>query len=79
MATCKDCLHDDVCPVPHLKDASICPHFKDRGKFVEQKTGRWIETKLNVGGWCSECNHYYEWFEVDEAHFCPHCGAKMNK
>ena len=35
MATCKECAHKDVCPVPHLKDATICPHFKDCTKYVE--------------------------------------------
>lgn len=45
MATCKECVHKDVCPVPHLKDATICPHFKDCTKYVEVVR-------------CKDCKHF---------------------
>ena len=35
MAECKDCVHNEVCPVPHLKDAYVCKQFKDRTKYAE--------------------------------------------
>ena len=33
MATCKDCLHGDVCFT--VLDSMQCQHFKDRSQFVE--------------------------------------------
>ena len=45
---------------------------------VEVVHGRWIETFSMAPEYnCSECGQTYEWFEVSEAHYCPHCGAKM--
>ena len=77
MATCKDCLHDEVCPVPHLKDASVCPHFKDRTKWVEQKCGKWkYGTRSAV---CSECGferHLDD--DFGRAIACPNCNARMD-
>ena len=35
MAECKECVHCEVCPVPHLKNTSVCKQFKDRTKYVE--------------------------------------------
>lgn len=46
---------------------------------VEVVHGRWIEhSHLEVGGECSVCGWQFQWFENDEAHYCPHCGAKMD-
>lgn len=46
---------------------------------VEVVHGRWIEySHLDVGGECSVCGWQFQWFENDEAHYCPHCGAKMD-
>lgn len=36
MASCKDCLHVDVCKNRDIfGDMPICKHFKDRTRFVE--------------------------------------------
>lgn len=36
MASCKDCLHVDVCKNIYIfGDMPICEHFKDRNRFVE--------------------------------------------
>lgn len=41
--------------------------------------GRWIELPSMAPEYaCSECGQTYEWWEVNEAHFCPNCGAKMD-
>lgn len=41
--------------------------------------GRWIELPSMAPEYaCSECGQSYEWWEVNEAHFCPNCGAKMD-
>lgn len=46
---------------------------------VEVVHGRWIEhLHLEVGGECSVCGWQFQWFENGEAHYCPHCGAKMD-
>lgn len=43
------------------------------------KHGRWIEhSHLAVGGECSVCGWQFQWFENNEALYCPHCGAKMD-
>lgn len=45
---------------------------------VEVVHGYWKTNPLVVGGECSVCGWDFEWFENDEAHYCPHCGAKMD-
>ena len=81
---CKNCLHYEVCvklgkPSLYGINQEIgCSAYKDRTKWGARKRGRWIETKLEVGGTCSECGNYYEWFECEHAHYCPNCGAEMN-
>lgn len=45
MAKCENCVHNEVCPVPHLKDATICPQFKNREKYAEVVR-------------CKDCKHY---------------------
>lgn len=46
---------------------------------VEVVHGHWIEhSHLEVGGECSVCGWQFQWFENNEAHYCPHCGAKMD-
>lgn len=42
--------------------------------------GRWTELPSMAPEYqCSECGQSYEWWEVSEAHYCPNCGAKMDK
>lgn len=47
MAECKECVHNEVCPVPHLKDTTVCKQFKDRTKYAEVVR-------------CKDCNHFKE-------------------
>lgn len=54
---------------------------------VEVKHGEWI---YNCAEWgssdyskdvyykCSICGKEYEQFDIDEANYCPNCGAKMD-
>ena len=69
MATCKECLHYDVCL--YLIDAKIygytdenifepCQKFKDKSKYVEQKRGKWKER------WSEDYITYF--------HRCSVCG-----
>lgn len=78
MATCKDCLHDEVCA--YVKpDLPLCADFKDRSKYVTRDKGEWgAPFKVdadNIGYKCSECGE----FGVPCWHFCPNCGADMRK
>lgn len=49
MATCKDCVHCDVCDMPIItdgrKNASNCKKFKNKADFVEVVR-------------CGECKHF---------------------
>ncbi len=90
MATCKDCLHYEVCTF-HIteNENEKCPHFKDKSQYAEVKHGEWQE--------CGQCNHvHYRYRNPDKwkkykcsecgygngryykANYCPNCGAKMD-
>jgi DNA-directed RNA polymerase subunit RPC12/RpoP len=75
MATCKDCLHVEICkfkdlPAP-LSDSYIreseciekrCGDFKDRSRFVELKHAEWDEHEDMYGDpfySCSNCRENY--------------------
>lgn len=84
-ATCKNCLHFDVCEEWVLKvgnnpyiNANDCEHFKNKADYAEVKHGEWIDKEYfgiefpecSVCEWCDENNaEYYA--------YCPNCGAKM--
>ena len=68
MATCKDCLHYDVCKaledqVPMI-DARQCGCYKDKSRFIELpcKVGDvvyWLDTFVDDET-CAECENYYD-------------------
>ena len=74
MATCKDCLHFEVCAYC-VNDLPICDSFKDCNKYEEVKYGRWLpQILLGERVWdCSECATLGSprWKR------CPVCEAKM--
>lgn len=42
--------------------------------------GKWISNfGMAPDSKCSECGSEYEWWEPSEAHYCPNCGAKMDR
>ena len=46
---------------------------------VEVVHGWWIELpSMEPDYKCSECGQSYAWWEPNEAHYCPNCGAKMD-
>ena len=79
MATCKDCLHDDICLF--LLDIKLngytdeiaiepCKRFKDKTKYIEQKHSQWDKNGYcSCGFWTCYCGDY---------DYCPKCGAKMD-
>ena len=48
MATCKDCLHIEVCAYC-VNDLPICDSFKGRTKYVEVVHGKWILVDTEKG------------------------------
>lgn len=51
----------------------------------ERKTGRWIhhDDKAYAGGGYEECScckwRCSEWVFIEDSHYCPNCGARMQK
>lgn len=96
MASCKDCLHAEVCRYfPYNKTKSVCEHFKDRSRFVKQKTAVWVRNSPNldamrefhkrgIGKGMSENSVFWTCANCGVwgspiYSFCPHCGAKIRQ
>ena len=45
--------------------------------FEAEKHGRWIDVNEYHIGTCSACKN--RWGSVDEMHYCPNCGARMDE
>ena len=91
MASCFDCIHEEICDMPIItdgrKNASNCNKFKNKADFVEVKHGHWIakaSTHISKRGRlihydrykCSVCG---KWNGRHNTEFCPKCGAKMDE
>lgn len=86
MATCKDCVHYEVCRFPYRQNIIKCKSFKNKADLVEVKHGYWRDTEY---GTCSVCNRSIsEIYDadssmaygiLDELTACPYCGADMRK
>ena len=91
MASCKDCLHFEVCReyatgLEQLFTFDNCENFKDRSRFVELPHAEWGEDEDMYGDpiyRCSNCNEHFvleEGTPTDNCYsYCPNCGAKMNE
>lgn len=92
MATCKDCLHFDLCgtftrpcmPDEANKSEILCRDFKNKADFVEVKHGKWEKLKY-LGNCINPCQHTCgvcgkSYFDDNHNNypFCPLCGAKMD-
>ena len=66
----------------------VCEQMKNipTADVVEVKHGKWTYSRAEWGSndyskdvyyKCSICGKEYEEFDIDEANYCPHCGAKM--
>ena len=93
MAKCKDCVHNEVCPVPHLKDASVCKQFKDRTNYVEVVHAHWedgyaMDNQGNITYRSIDCSNCQGVFKAksraevepwkERFKVCPFCGALMD-
>ena len=90
MATCKDCVHCDVCDMPIItdgrKNASNCKKFKNKADYKEVKHGEWIPIVIQDNYLeppycdtikCSECGAIED-VSLHDAKYCHMCGAKMD-
>ncbi len=87
MATCRECLHYDVCKMLYVltNTAKHCIVFKNKSDYVKRERGEWIKEHRRFStnyGWCakpificSRCGTAY-WSEQD---FCEVCKADMRK
>ena len=80
-ATCKECLHYDVCYlIEHYgaDEYELCDHFTPTADVVEVRHGHWIYWR-DADGFkqckCSECIISYGCIDTP---YCPNCGAKMD-
>lgn len=65
MASCKDCLHVDVCKSKDIfGDMPVCSHFKERSRFVELpcKVGDTVYVKMQFGGYAEGKVRDYSYF-----------------
>lgn len=65
MASCKDCLHVDVCKSRNIfGDMPACEHFKDRNQFLELpcKIGDTVYVKMQFGGYAEAEVRDYSYF-----------------
>ena len=88
MATCRECLHQEVCDtysrmgvtdVP-VDDITICELFTPKSDYVKRERGEWIfsHTYNHTDYYrCSVCGYVYPIFT--NTHFCQHCSADMRK
>lgn len=88
MATCKDCIHFEVCDSGrHIGEYEIddgvysdgveneCLTFKNKADYAEVKHGEWKASVMGTGApHCSVCNGVAPSRYI----YCPHCGAKMD-
>lgn len=79
MASCKDCIHRELCNVHGYIDADECGVFKNKADVVEVKHGTW---KLfdDGSGRCDQCGKIQRdvWDIENVQNYCCHCGAKMD-
>lgn len=64
MASCKDCIHCEMCTLPNAFNEIICNHFKDRNKFVELPcmVGDTVYVKMQFGGYAEGLVRDYSYF-----------------
>ena len=94
MATCKDCIHYDICATKDEKvslstrvkelvaDDFTC--FKNKADFVEVVHGEWIMDDFTHQPHCSVCGRVQPYDTVNgyldywDCDYCTICGAKMD-
>ena len=79
MATCKECLHYDVCErygrtVDFPVDDGVCLDFADRSKYVVREKGEWVgwhgDRKVGEDEYGMDIYRHYHY------HSCRKCGRR---
>lgn len=88
MATCKDCVHVEICCeknlhvavgmniIPRFKYKRIeqeCKNFKDRSRFVELSHAEWVEDEDMYGDPIYHCSNCNEHFVLEEGTPTDNC------
>ena len=88
MASCKDCVHVEVCCeknlhvavgmniIPRFKYKRIeqeCKNFKDRSHFVELSHAEWVEDEDMYGDPIYRCSNCNEHFVLEEGNPTDNC------
>lgn len=88
MASCKDCVHVEVCCeknlhvavgmniIPRFKYNRIeqeCKNFKDRSRFVELSHAEWVEDEDMYGDPIYRCSNCNEHFVLEEGTPTDNC------
>ena len=88
MASCKDCVHVEVCCeknlhvavgmniIPRFKYKRIeqeCKDFKDRSRFVELSHAEWVEDEDMYGDPIYRCSNCNEHFVLEEGTPTDNC------
>ena len=88
MASCKDCVHVEVCCeknlhvavgmniIPRFKYKRIeqeCKNFKDRSRFVELSHAEWVEDEDMYGDPIYRCSNCNEHFVLEEGTPTDNC------
>ena len=88
MASCKDCVHVEVCCeknlhvavgmniIPRFKYKRIeqeCKNFKDRSRFVELSHAEWVEDEDMYGDLIYRCSNCNEHFVLEEGTPTDNC------
>ena len=80
MATCKECLHNEMCYATHIDDSPACCDFKDCSKYVVREKGEWVTHSDRPDSLiCSVCKCGFDMWKHDPHNYCPNCGADMRK
>lgn len=95
MATCRECLHQELCDtysrmgvtdVP-ADDVTICELFKPKSDYVKRERGEWkVDEFLKQNAKfliCSNCSAVIDCkttcIDKNDFYFCPYCGSDMRK
>ena len=94
MATCRECIHNNVCETLALEYeisnetsrqvenrlARNCDDFINKSDYVKRKRGKWIPTPWFIVHDCDKCSVCGRKMHYGRNYnFCPNCGADMRK
>lgn len=92
MATCKDCVHYELCAdfrrnicetdqkrfeKYKINSDGLCENFKNKSDFQEVKHGEWVINPNRITCEIYRCN-LCRAILCEKANYCPSCGAKMD-